>query len=139
MTTITINRTVPGDPERVWCAWTEAEEMAQWWWPQLGDTTYRIDAVAGGTFEINSAQAGFGVQGTYLAVERPRLLRFTWFWGSPDEAEQTTPDVVEVRLEALPDGQTAVVVEHRSDEDLVGGGAQQGWEDCLDRLAPSLG
>ena len=37
--TITIARTVAATPERVFAAWTDAEQLAAWWWPQLGGTT----------------------------------------------------------------------------------------------------
>ena len=42
--TITISRTVAASPERVFRAWTDVEQLAAWWWPQLAGTTYDVDA-----------------------------------------------------------------------------------------------
>jgi hypothetical protein len=68
MSTIRISRTVAAAPERVFVAWTDAAQLAAWWWPQLVD-------------------AG-----------------------------------------------TLVTVAHTSTAHVAGGGAEQGWNDVLDRL-----
>jgi uncharacterized protein YndB with AHSA1/START domain len=47
MSTITVSRVVAAVPERVFAAWTDAAELAAWWWPQLPGTTYDVDARAG--------------------------------------------------------------------------------------------
>jgi uncharacterized protein YndB with AHSA1/START domain len=137
MSTITMTRTVRTRPDRAYAAWTEAALIATWWWPHLPDTTYQVDATVGGSYRIESTTASFGVQGEFLAVVHPTLLRFTWVWltaGEPDQVEGTpVVDTVEVSFADLGE-QTEVTVRHTSVEDLVTGGVQQGWNDCLDRF-----
>ncbi|CAN5818423.1 SRPBCC domain-containing protein [soil metagenome] len=137
MSTITMTRTVQTRPERAYDAWTDAELLATWWWPHLLDTTYQVDARVGGSFRIESGAASLGVQGEFLAVEPPTLLRFTWVWLTEGEpaAVDGTPVVDTVEVTFADHGEaTEVTVRHTSTEDLVAGGAQQGWNDCLDRL-----
>lgn len=131
--TITITRTVPASPERVFDAWTDVEQLAAWWWPQLAGTTYDVDAREGGAFRISSPAIGATVTGVYSEVDRPRRLVFSWRWqdgGAPDE---TVVDTVVVTFE--PDGPATVVrIDHTSAAHEPDGGAVQGWNDVMDRL-----
>jgi uncharacterized protein YndB with AHSA1/START domain len=129
--TVTVVRTVAAGPERVFDAWVDAGQLATWWWPQLAGTTYDVDARPGGGYTIHSPAAGLTVSGVYTEVDRPRRLAFTWHWAGPDDAE----DHVVVTFEPSAEGQTRVTVAHTSTEHEPDGGAEQGWNDVLDRLA----
>ena len=130
--TITVTRTVPAPPDQVFAAWVEVDRLATWWWPQLAGTTYDVDVREGGRFRIQSPAIGATVSGVYTAVDAPRRLVFTWVWqddGEPAPGE----DTVVVRFEPEGDG-TTVTVEHTSAEHTPDGGAEQGWNDVMDRL-----
>ncbi len=131
--TITITRTVAATPERVFAAWTDAEQLAAWWWPQLDGTTYDVDARLGGRFRIHSPGIGATVTGSYTDVDPPRRLGFTWSWEDAGEPETVVEDTVVVTFEP-DDGGTRVTVAHTSVAHVPDGGAQQGWNDVMDRL-----
>jgi uncharacterized protein YndB with AHSA1/START domain len=135
--TITISRTVAAPPDRVFMAWTEVGELAAWWWPQLAATTYDVDARPGGRFRIHSPAIGATVSGVYTEVDPPRRLAFTWIWEDEGESEPAVEDPVEdavvVTFEPVRDG-TVVTVAHTSTAHVPEGGAEQGWNDVLDRL-----
>lgn len=132
-----VEQQVDADPDRVFAAFTSADELARWWWPHIPDTTYAIDGRAGGTYEIRSAAAGIGVRGELLDLEPPRLIRMTWTWMD----EGVSGDTDEVRIGFTPDGDgTLITVTHElsptsGDGDDLG----QGWRDVLARLAKVLG
>ena len=133
-TTITISRTVDATPERVFDAWTDVEQLASWWWPQLAGTTYDLDVREGGSYRISSPAIGATVRGVYTEVDRPRRLVFTWRWEDDGEPELVVEDTVVVTFE--PEGTSTVVrVEHTSEAHEPEGGAVQGWNDVMDRLA----
>ncbi len=137
MSAITVVRHVPVDLERAFAAWVDPAELARWWWPQWPDTTYEIDARDGGRYRIHSAAVGMGVEGEFTAVDRPHGFTMTWIWISDDEparvSGETVVDTVEVAFAVVPTG-TEVTVRHTSTEHIAGGGAEQGWNDVLDRL-----
>jgi uncharacterized protein YndB with AHSA1/START domain len=132
MSTITIERVVSASPERVFAAWTDAEELAAWWWPQLAGTTYDVDARPGGRFRIHGPGIGATVSGVYTEVDPPRRLVFTWVWQDDDEPE-SVEDTVVVTFEPDDTG-TRVTVAHTSSAHVPEGGAEQGWNDVMDRL-----
>jgi uncharacterized protein YndB with AHSA1/START domain len=134
--TITIVRTVAATPERVYAAWVEPEQLAAWWWPQLAGTTYDLDVQLGGTYRIHSPAADLTASGMYTEVDPPRRLAFTWHWvghGEPDDYDGE--DHVIVTFEPTDEGGTRVVVAHTSTVHEPEGGAEQGWNDVMDRFA----
>lgn len=133
--TITIVRTVAASPERVYAAWAEPEQLAAWWWPQLAGTTYELDVQLGGTYRIHSPAADLTASGMYTEVDPPRRLAFTWNWVGPGESvDYDGEDHVIVTFEPTDGGGTRVVVAHTSTVHVPDGGAEQGWNDVLDRL-----
>ena len=130
--TITISRTVTASPERVFAAWTDVDQLAAWWWPQLAGTTYDVDARPGGRYRISSPATGTTVTGSYSEVEPPRRLVFTWVW-MDDGEQESGEDTVVVTFEPVDEG-TVVTVAHTSAEHVPEGGAEQGWNDVMDRL-----
>lgn len=140
-TTITITRHVSADADRAFDAWMEPEQLARWWWPQWPDTTYAVEAKEGGEVRIYSPAVGMGVTGTFTAFDRPHGFTMTWVWisdGTPAEvAGDTVVDTVEVTFDEVSGG-TEVTVRHTSTEHEEGGGAEQGWNDVLDRLPGHL-
>ncbi len=136
--TVTVARTVAASPERVFEAWVDAERLAAWWWPQLAGTTYDVDARPGGTFRIHSPAIGATVTGVYTEVAPPGRLAFTWTWKDEGEPEAVLEDTVTVTF--VPEGGgTLVTVAHTSTAHVPGGGAEQGWNDVMDRLARVVG
>ena len=131
--TIIVSRVVAVGPERVFRAWVDVEELAAWWWPQLTGTTYDVDARPGGRFRIRGPAIGATVTGVYTEVDPPRRLAFTWRWEDDGEPETVVEDLVTVTFEPDPRG-TLVTVAHTSSEHVPDGGAEQGWNDVLDRL-----
>lgn len=129
-----VSRRLDASPETLWSLWTEPAQLTRWWWPARFETTYHIDPTVGGSFRFTTADLqDIGVldlAGTFLEVEPPRLLVYTWRWES-DLAHESR-----VSVDFLPDGDhTAVRVRH---EGLAGEADRdnhvRGWNDCLDRL-----
>ena len=110
--TITVTRIVGASADRVFAAWTDAEQLAAWWWPQLAGTTYDVDVRPGGRFRIPSPAIKVRGWGVYTQV----VVTF-----EPDEHG------------------TRVTVAHTSSEHVPEGGAEQGWNDVLDRMVQVVG
>lgn len=135
MNRIEITRHVAADPDRAFRAWTDADELARWWWPQWPGTTYRIDATTGGAYRIENTGVGVGVRGEFTELDPPRSLTMTWIWltDGRDAELEGVPVVDTVTVTFTPaGGGTDVTVTHTSVSDLTD--AAQGWNDVLDRL-----
>jgi uncharacterized protein YndB with AHSA1/START domain len=130
---LVVEQLVPAEPARVYAAWISADALATWWWPQLPDATYDVDARVGGAYEISSKSAGFGVRGEFLRLDEPHEIGMTWEWLT--DGEDSVLEQVWVRFTPVGGG-TLVSVTHQLHETVESDeGQRQGWEYVLARLA----
>jgi uncharacterized protein YndB with AHSA1/START domain len=136
----TLVRNFDATPEQIWNAWTDPDEVAQWWHPR-GMTTPResvaIDATVGGRYAytmVDDAGQEYPTGGRYREVEPVTRLVFTW--GEP--AVEDSP-VVTVTIE--PAGELTRMTFDLRGVDGVSGDASffDGWESAFDELAEHVG
>ncbi|NNG40375.1 SRPBCC domain-containing protein [Flexivirga sp. ID2601S] len=132
MTSCSLDRRIALPPGEVWELWTTPAGLATWWWPQLPDTSYEIEAGVGGRYRFESAAAGIGATGEFTRVDRPHALDFSWIWLGG--AGPAAPDTVRVRFSPDGDG-TRIALTHELAADTDPADLRQGWSDVLDRLA----
>jgi uncharacterized protein YndB with AHSA1/START domain len=81
--TLRLVRMFDAPRERLYAAWTDPEQFAQWFGPQ-GVTTVScdLDVKVGGAWRMlgQGAERRYAVSGQYLEVKPPERLCFTWAW-----------------------------------------------------------
>jgi uncharacterized protein YndB with AHSA1/START domain len=93
-----------------------------------------LDARPGGSFRIDVTGNGDVARGSYLTVEPPHRVVFSWGWEADDAVFPAGSTVVEVTLE--PDGEgTRLRLVHRGVPGESAGRSAAGWEHYLARLA----
>jgi uncharacterized protein YndB with AHSA1/START domain len=118
---------IAAQPETVFPYFTDPSRYVQW----MG-TRAALVPVPGGTYRV-SMRDGVEVSGTFVEVDPPRLLVFTWGWSHDHEVAPGSTRVV-VTLEAE-NGGTHVVLRHYDlpdDEQRDHHG--KGWQMYLERL-----
>jgi len=77
-----IRRRLKAGAEQIFDLWTKPDLMVRWMSPFPGavDCKASSDLRPGGTFSLvmSSAEASREVFGTYVEIDRPRKLVFTW-------------------------------------------------------------
>ncbi|NNG03027.1 MAG: SRPBCC domain-containing protein, partial [Inquilinus sp.] len=113
--TLIVRRTIDGDPDAVFHAWTDPEQVRQWWGPAgIRCTECAVDLRVGGAYRIaNRLPDGsvLWIAGEFLRVEPPRLLEYTWRRGLETPADPQSSERVTVRFVATAGG-SEVIVEH---------------------------
>lgn len=132
-TEVRIERVLPATIGRVYDAWTRAELLTLWYCPNPAwDLKVSADVRVGGDYVVEMGP--HVVRGTYLEVEPPRRLAFSWKWDGTDDE----PTRVEVDLSEVADG-TRMLLTHTgfaNPED--GANHRMGWEPEFTRLADLL-
>ncbi len=135
-TTLVITRTFAAPREKVFRAWTEAEDLKKWWAAGPGFTTpiAEVDLRVGGKYRLGMRPPDKDVLhvvgGVYREVQRPSRLVYTWVWEDGDATE--TLVTVEFHDKGA---STEVILTHdgftsRESRDQHA----QGWTGCLDSL-----
>ena len=139
---ISMSRTFDAPRELVWKAWTEPEQLAQWWgaggWSNPVDRI-TIDVRPGGTFRVTSVSDEDGTEMTIEGVLREVVEPETLVLEEPAAVSWHGGAVSAVTFTDLGDGRTEMVVRttiHTTEEMVAN--AQEGMSTSFDRLAEHL-
>jgi uncharacterized protein YndB with AHSA1/START domain len=137
-TMLQINRTYRASRERVFRAWTEAEQLKQWFAVAEGFTIpiAEVDLTVGGKYRLGMQPPGDDgvliVGGVYRQILRPEKLVFTWRWESPNADEPETLVTVEFYER---NGTTELMLKHELlSDDGQREKYREGWIGCLNQL-----
>jgi uncharacterized protein YndB with AHSA1/START domain len=114
-------------PDTVFPFFTDPALMTQW----MG-VSATLDPRPGGEFHVNVTGTDLA-RGTYVAVEPPRRVVFTWGWESDTSPVPPGSSTVEVTLEPDGDG-TLVRLVHRDLPEPAREPHGRGWAHYLERL-----
>lgn len=128
----TLKKVVEASPERVWRAWTDADEVSSWLTNNEGsEPEIFLDASKGGVWRVtlnkDDRQLGVLWSGRYLEVERPERLVFT-----VDARSGIGDEIVTVELKKRGERATEVVVT-QTDHGRFDG-LKKGWSGFMTRM-----
>ena len=137
--TLRLVRTFDAPRERVFAAWTDPEQFAQWFGPQ-GTTTIScdLDLRTGGTWRLlgQSADRRHAVSGKYLEVKPPERLRFTWAWH--DQGDHANPreheTIVSIEFKALGAKTEMTMIQGRFLDRTGAENHDRGWTSSFGKL-----
>ncbi len=132
---VQIRRRVKAGAEQVFDLWTKPDLMVRWMSPFPGavDCKASCDLRPGGAFSLvmTSKEASREVSGTYVEIDRPHKLVFTWTGPLTNNVNTL------VTVELIPRGdETDLVLTHeRLPTSAIIDGHTRGWGHILDHLA----
>ncbi len=128
---VIVERSVRASIDDVWADLTDPDRLATWFWPPSFGTTASIDLVTGGRWRISATTPAMAVGGIVRRVVAPTKLALTWHWRGDDYESDVTIVLIDEG------GTTRVEVTHHGLRDeQARSDHEQGWADCLGRLAP---
>lgn len=136
--TVQLRRRVKAQAEQIFDLWTRPDLMVRWMSPFPGAVTCEVscDLRPGGAFSLymSSAESSREVSGTYVLIDRPHKLVFTW------KGPLTTHVTTLVTVELHPSGdETDLVLTHeRLPTQAMHEGHTRGWGNILDHLADEV-
>lgn len=137
--TVHVRRLMPAAPDVVFDEWLDPESLREWMCPHpVYCVEVLVEPRVGGIVRLDVDDSGSSVliTGQFLAIERPRLLRFTW--SNSDWIDPTVVSVVNVTFEPAGDGQTMMSIEHSLLPPEEFAGFHSGWILTADQLGAHL-
>jgi uncharacterized protein YndB with AHSA1/START domain len=132
---VEIQRRLPAPVDEVFRWWTDPERLQEWMSP-VGTVEAEVDLRVGGSIRIVMKGDGMVIehQGTFLEIEPPRRLVFTW--SSPFTGP--LPSIVTLELERDGAHATRLHLIHRRLPEASAESHRGGWGAMLDRLGGKL-
>ena len=132
---VQVRRRLRAGVEEVFDLWTRPDLMVRWMSPFPGavDCKASCDPRPGGAFSLvmSSKEAIREVSGTYVVVDRPRKLVFTWMGPLTNNVNT----LVTVELTPCGDETDLVLTHERLPTSAIHDGHTRGWGNILDHLA----
>jgi uncharacterized protein YndB with AHSA1/START domain len=136
---VQLRRRLSGSAEQIFDLWTKPELMIRWMSPFPGavDCKATCDLRPGGSFSLvmSSNESSRDVSGTYVKIDRPRTLVFTWIGPLTNNVNT----LVTVELYPRGDETDLVLTHERLPTTAILEGHTRGWGNILDHLADALG
>lgn len=144
LVSLRVSKIIRATPERLFRAWTDPKQLAQWWhlqgegWSFLDAT---VDLREGGGYRLGmtdpDGKAHVAV-GEYHEVLRPTRLVFSWHWASATGPGPETLVIVELN-QTMNDATEVVISHSRISDERTRIGFQAGWSQLLSVLIDYLG
>jgi uncharacterized protein YndB with AHSA1/START domain len=135
---VQLRRRLKAPAEQIFDLWTKPELMVRWMSPFPGavDCKASCDLRPGGAFSLvmSSKESNRQVSGTYVQIDRPRKLVFTWI--GPLTNDVST--LVTVELDPRGDETDLVLTHERLPTPAIHEGHTRGWGHILDHLADAI-
>ena len=125
---VTVRRVLPARPDVVYDEWLDPVGMLEWMCPRPARAVkISLEPSVGGPLRIDIEDSGFSlyVSGTFVELDRPRRLRFTW--SCSDWADPSVQSLVTVTLEDHGADETMMTIEHEQLPPEQVDSHQRGW------------
>jgi uncharacterized protein YndB with AHSA1/START domain len=136
-TTLTISRIIQASPERVFEAWTNPEIMAKWSAPEgVDQIECNSNFHVGGQYQIKMINPEGRVHtavGSYLQIQRPNKLVYTWDW-LEDQLRMNIDTVITVEFNPIGETTEVILTHDLFPNREMAEGHNQGWSSSLNRL-----
>lgn len=134
-----VERVLPAPCDVVYDEWLSVESLMEWMCPRparLRDM--ELDPVVGGSYRFDIIEDGkdMVVVGTYLTLDRPHTIRFTWSCSTwPDPTRQS---IVTVQLRPFGENETHMTIRHELLPPSTIANHLAGWQLIAAQLVESL-
>jgi uncharacterized protein YndB with AHSA1/START domain len=137
---VTVRRVLPAPPDIVYDEWIDPVGMLEWMCPRPARAVkISLEPSVGGPLRIDIEDSGSSlyVTGTFVELDRPRRLRFTW--SCSDWADPSVQSLVTVTLAAHGVDETMMTIEHEQLPPEEVDSHQRGWGTIAVQLGEAIG
>ena len=147
-----MTRTFDAAPDRVFAAWTDAEQFGAWFGPvNMKTVACEIDARVGGEWRLMGDGANIPgarpldrvrptVSGRYLEIDPPQRLVFTFAWHEKDDfsSPRSHETIVTILFRPVGEGTEMVFTQSIFTDQASHDAHNRGWTESLDKLGDFL-
>lgn len=136
---IEAGKSFPVSVDQLYNAWTNGEQLKQWWKP-MGATLKEVtnDIKEGGTVRYVFGSDKLIISGKYLEVKEKGKLVYTWNWELPNDAVRNAEYKLTVSFGAKDNGSEINVLQENFQDEESMLPHREGWQQGLSELEQFL-
>jgi uncharacterized protein YndB with AHSA1/START domain len=139
---LNITRRIKAERERVYAAWTDVNQLREWFGPEKVTTRELVaDVKVGGKYrwDMTSPEGEeLTCRGEYRELQPGRKIVFTWSWDDDEEPWKSHDSLVTVELSDCEGGTEIRLIHVDLPTEQSRRGHNEGWNSCLDKLERRL-
>ena len=136
---IQVTKSLPVSKDKLYKAWTEEDQLKQWWKP-MGKELKKVenDIKPGGTVTYHFDE-NLHVQGEYKEAQPGDRLVYSWNWELPEESMHHGSYLLTVQFSDDGEGSKLDVTQENFASEHAIKPHETGWEEALNALQQHLG
>ena len=133
--TIQVSKSFNASKEKLYKAWTEPEELKQWWKPMDKQLTKVENEITEGGTVRYQFEDNLQVRGEYKEVTPGEKLVYSWIWEVPEESLHKGEYLLTVSFKDDGDGGSSLDISQQNImEEHAVKPHQTGWDEALEDL-----
>jgi uncharacterized protein YndB with AHSA1/START domain len=133
--TIQVSKSFDISKEKLYKAWTEPEELKQWWKPMDKQLTKVENEITEGGTVRYQFEDNLQVRGEYKEVTPGEKLVYSWIWEVPEESLHKGEYLLTVAFKDEGDGKSSLDISQQNImEEHAVKPHQTGWDEALEDL-----
>lgn len=121
--------------ETLYDAWTEPEQLKQWWKPMDKQLLSVENDIRQGGNVIYQFEGDLTIKGEYKEAVENETLVYTWNWEFPEESVHKGEYLLTVQFKENGDGSSLDITQENFKEEHAIKPHEEGWNEALNELA----
>jgi len=135
MSTLQISKTIPATAQQLFNAWTDGDQLKQWWKPMNNQLKQVINEVREGGKIQYEFEGGLLINGQYEKVAQGKLLVYSWNWDFSISPVSETHFRLQIEFAEKDNEATVSITQEGFDKEEHITPHKQGWNEGLEQLA----
>lgn len=133
-----VTKKLPVSKEVLYKAWTEEEELKQWWKPLNKKLTHVENDIREGGTVAYQFENDLNIQGKYKEVAEGQKLVYSWIWDFPQESMHKGEYLLTVEFNSDGEESTLDIIQENFKNEHSIKPHEEGWEEALKDLKKHL-
>ena len=138
-TNLHLTKKFPADKEVLYKAWTEPDQLKQWWKPMNKKLVHVQNDIRQGGEVVYEVEGNMKITGEYKDVAEGNKLVYSWNWELPEDSLHKGEYLLTVQFRENGDGSALEVSQDQFKNEHAIKPHRDGWEEALEELKKFLG
>lgn len=133
-----VTKNFPATKKELYKAWTEEEQLKQWWKPLNKKLTHVENDISEGGKVAYQFEDNLQVQGEYKNVIEGEKLVYSWVWDFPEESMHKGEYLLTVQFKENGDESSIDITQENFKDEHSIKPHEEGWQEALEELKQHL-